>query len=127
MLMKMRSKMQNQKGFTLVELMVVVVILGILVAIAVPVYNSVTEKAEKSAIQANLRTIDGAIMAYGANHDGAIPTAENLTAAADAYIQEWPTKPGSYSINASGVAEVTIPEGGLGGVAAGKYTLKTLP
>lgn len=62
MLMKIRSKMQkanNQKGFTLVELMVVVVILGILVAIAVPVYNSVTERAQVNACRANLRTIDG--------------------------------------------------------------------
>ena len=62
MLMKMRGQMQkgrNQKGFTLVELMVVVVIIGILVAIAVPVYNTVQAKAEKSACHANLRTIDG--------------------------------------------------------------------
>ncbi len=69
MLMKMRSKMQNQKGFTLVELMVVVVILGILVAIAVPVYNNVTDKAKQAAIDANVRTLQGAVNMYFAVED----------------------------------------------------------
>ena len=77
----MRGQMQkgrNQKGFTLVEMMVVVVIIGILVAVAVPVYNSVTERAERSAVEANLRTIDGAIMTYYATVDNPTPlTASN--------------------------------------------------
>ncbi|MEG1774122.1 MAG: prepilin-type N-terminal cleavage/methylation domain-containing protein, partial [Oscillospiraceae bacterium] len=42
----MKKTRKSKKGFTLVELMVVVAILGVLVAVAIPVYNGVTEKAE---------------------------------------------------------------------------------
>lgn len=118
MLMKMRNKMQrtnNQKGFTLVELMVVVVIIGILIAIAVPVYNSVTDRANRSAVVANLRTIDGAISSYGATHDGAIPTAAQLytSGATTNYLQGWPSGPDSvtYSITAGGRAAVSAGTG----------------
>lgn len=62
MLKKMFKMMKRgNKGFTLVELMVVVVIIGVLTAIAVPVYNNVTAKAKINAIAANLRIINGAI------------------------------------------------------------------
>lgn len=58
------KKTNNQKGFTLVELMVVVVIIGILVAIAVPVYKSVTDRADKSAAAANARILNGSLQQY---------------------------------------------------------------
>lgn len=60
---------RNNKGFTLVELMVVILIIGILVAIAVPVYNKTQERAKETACKANLRTIDGAIVQYATEHN----------------------------------------------------------
>ena len=49
--------MKSKKGFSLVELMIVVVIMAILVAVAVPIYNSVTANARKKTCLDNQRTI----------------------------------------------------------------------
>lgn len=52
-------KLMSKKGFTLVELMIVVVILGILVAIAVPIFGAVTKNAKKKSCLSNQRVIKG--------------------------------------------------------------------
>jgi type IV pilus assembly protein PilA len=72
--MKMMQRKNNNKGFTLVELMVVIVIIGILVAIAVPIYNQSTTNAQVNACKANLRIINGAVSQYAANNNGTYPT-----------------------------------------------------
>lgn len=53
-------KLINKKGFSLVELMIVVVIMGILVAVAIPLYNAVTTNAEANTCGSNQRLIRGA-------------------------------------------------------------------
>lgn len=96
MFRKISYALKNRKGFTLVELMVVVVIIGILVAIAVPVYNNVTQEAEKNACAATVRTLNGASNMYNAN-EGSFPTdVEELVD--EGYILEKPKCPanGSY-------------------------------
>ena len=62
----------DKNGFTLVELMVVVVIIGILVAIIVPIYGKIQDNAAIKAHEANLRTIDGAISMFQAEFGGSI-------------------------------------------------------
>ena len=49
--------LKSKKGFTLVELMIVVVIMAILVAVAVPIYSAVTKNAKKKTCAANQREI----------------------------------------------------------------------
>lgn len=56
----MRKIMNNKKGFSLVELMIVVVIMGILVAVAVPLYDAVTDNAKAKTCGSNQRIIRGA-------------------------------------------------------------------
>jgi type IV pilus assembly protein PilA len=59
--MSMVRLLRSQDGFTLVELMVVVLIIGILVSIAVPVFLNAADNARVRSCQANQRIIEGAI------------------------------------------------------------------
>lgn len=58
------KKSKNNKGFTLIELIVVVAIIAILAAIAIPAYNSIQDEARSTADQANARMIISALSAH---------------------------------------------------------------
>jgi type II secretion system protein G len=68
--------MRNQKGFTLIELMIVVAIIGILTAIAFPLYANIQARARVAKAQADARTLASAVVIYSA-HTGVLPGSLN--------------------------------------------------
>lgn len=73
----MKNFIKNQEGFTLVELVVVIAILGILAGIAIPRFMSATETARGAKTVADLRTLESAAVMYYAK-TGVVPTKTDL-------------------------------------------------
>ncbi|NLM43587.1 MAG: prepilin-type N-terminal cleavage/methylation domain-containing protein [Clostridiales bacterium] len=91
--------MNNKKGFTLVELVAVIAILGILAGIAVPKFIDSRVTAERSAVEANLKTIESAITLYEVQI-GSIPDNADIKILEGNTLQTIPIGPGNakYSI-----------------------------
>ena len=109
---KFRRRLNKEEGFTLVELLIVIAILGILIALAVPRMSGISEGAKDRAIEANKRTlVSAATMWYAQNPGGTASWSGAAGEGWEPYLQEYPTGPGGVSyqvkIEANGSISVT--------------------
>jgi general secretion pathway protein G len=70
----MSNPRRNQSGFTLVELLIVVIILGILAAVVIPQFNTAAAESKEAALASNLATIRQAVELYKVQHNDTFPT-----------------------------------------------------
>jgi type IV pilus assembly protein PilA len=103
---------RDQRGFTLMELMIVIVIIGVLAAIGIPAYNNYTKKAKAAACDAQKRSIATAVGLYYAEHS----TYEgcSIDELAENYLDnakdlKCPTKESGYSVVVAGDGSAETP------------------
>jgi general secretion pathway protein G len=106
MLKKFKKLLRDEKGFTMIELMIVVIIIGVLAAIAIPVYSNAAQESKISRAKGDLRTLESAIVIYHAENNK-YPDEGNLESAlVPDYIKAMPKDPWDnedyeYEVNAT--------------------------
>lgn len=101
----------NRKGFTLVEIMIVVAIIGILAAIAIPNFLRSRKESQKNACIANMKQIEGAMQQWylAGNTDAPGATSDIVGPTDTKFLLAWPSCPANntaYEIPAANAAPI---------------------
>lgn len=80
--------MKAKSGFTLVEILIVVVILGILAAIVIPQFSDASSQANMSKLQSDLQMLRSQVQLYRVQHNDNLPHTTDLQAFADRLTQK---------------------------------------
>ena len=101
----------NKKAFTLVEIMIVVAIIGLLAAIAIPNFVQARKRAQTNSCIANLKQIQGAISLWALDNGKSDSDTVTMANLVSTYIKATPTCPltGSYVLTTVG-ANPTCPK-----------------
>ena len=84
------KKMKDEKGFTIVELLIVIVVIAILAAIVIVAYNGIQNRAKTQSANASATVVVKKIEAYAAANNGSYPSATtnaNYTTALNTYTE----------------------------------------
>jgi prepilin-type N-terminal cleavage/methylation domain-containing protein len=113
---------RRAQGFTLIELMIVVAIIGILAAIAIPKFANLVVKSKESAVKGSLDSLRSAVSIYYSDTEGVYPTNGSLGTAlttGSKYLKELPyvsiPQPAGHS-SASGEQNGVGPDDSVAGV-----------
>ena len=117
--------MTNRKGFTLIELVIIIVVLGILAAVAIPKYQDITGEAREAACRGTLGSLRSGITIFYANSavtSGATatwPTLAELETYGTVMAQSIPANPYQASANAPDSIVTGVTKGTIVGARGG--------